>query len=884
MSKDKWIRRFSVDETARHKNGFTIYKITSVLFPIESPETITVISVWKRYSDIQKLHTSMKSLHAGLHLRGTFPVLPKFSYFKRFQQEVIEERAKVVKSVLEFIAEHKLLFTSTDFVNFLQTGYPEPETSSSGVINSIRTSLHLPIEETPPLEYQTSDDDSRSPQHSAKPPESRDEPDFISQIPIYSSHDIEKRVSPIMSRADSFQSIDSLDSIGSDLYNELDKVTVPKTSPMVKKIVLPDLINFDAPSTSKFDDYHTMTNDDSTSISSNQNSQYSASIASTNQLSESFTSTNQSLESKTSAKCQDYTRSSSRVSVNSVLSLSNLANIECKTKTEDSYVFEAGYMLNLAARYEDMKEYAKAFECYKAGIEKMLIGVQMDSDHQRRALIKEKTNKYLSYAEAIYKNHLCNAEQSLLPPRSPTPRLHCPLPVSMLRRPYEDLVLYRVLAVLADSIMLVLHRGEQTCYAMKVIQKIPNNLTEFDEYFLQNTNETRAPILPTVIPYMVPLHAYIETNNLIFLILAYAPGEKLFDYIKNYAKSVPNTPAREVNLENVFSEPKSNNLFSSEYKTVDDFSEKTISDNFSGVRISDVENENLDIESIIAVKSDTNSEFSIIDKLDESSNNNNETEDDEIKELVKNSQNLLKNVDKVLSEVKKVDESVKIEDVNIEITDTSEDAKEVKILHKYERIETPRSERLSPRTRDILPPATIACWGAQILTALESLHNYGVICRDLNPSNILLSDGGQVILTYFIYYPGLEMSLDKLHNKQNELNLYIAPELYRYTYLEERDEDLEKVCDFWSFGAIMYELLCGVPLSYYHRGVFTSHTLLQMPDGLPLEAQSLLTQLLTYEPSERLGGGKEGIEEIKRHPYFKHINWAEIYDNWKVPD
>nr|XP_049705824.1 ribosomal protein S6 kinase-like 1 [Helicoverpa armigera] len=82
----------------------------------------------------------------------------------------------------------------------------------------------------------------------------------------------------------------------------------------------------------------------------------------------------------------------------------------------------------------------------------------------------------------------------------------------------------------------------------------------------------------------------------------------------------------------------------------------------------------------------------------------------------------------------------------------------------------------------------------------------------------------------------------------------------------------------------MYELLCGVPLSYYHRTVFTSHTILHLPDGLSMEAQSLLTQLLTYEPSERLGAGKDGIEEIKRHPYFKHIDWQYIYDSWTVPD
>lgn len=148
---------------------------------------------------------------------------------------------------------------------------------------------------------------------------------------------------PNISKADSFESLNSLESIGSDLYSELDKMTVvDKVKPSVKR-VLPDLINFDVPSTSRFEDYHTMTsevsNSDTVSLSS-------------------------------------YSRSNSRVSM--YKSAVSLSNVESKTKTEDSYVFEAGYMLNMAARYEDMKEYQRAFDCYKAGIEKMLIGVQCE--------------------------------------------------------------------------------------------------------------------------------------------------------------------------------------------------------------------------------------------------------------------------------------------------------------------------------------------------------------------------------------------------------------------------------------------------------------------------------------------------------------------------
>lgn len=84
-----------------------------------------------------------------------------------------------------------------------------------------------------------------------------------------------------------------------------------------------------------------------------------------------------------------------------------------------------------------------------------------------------------------------------------------------------------------------------------MIQKSCNTISD-DDYFNRGHLENKLPLLPVDIPYMVKLKFYIETPNLIFLVLQYASGGKLFDYIHNYAKSVPNTPAREVNLENVF--------------------------------------------------------------------------------------------------------------------------------------------------------------------------------------------------------------------------------------------------------------------------------------------------------------------------------------------
>ncbi len=44
-----------------------------------------------------------------------------------------------------------------------------------------------------------------------------------------------------------------------------------------------------------------------------------------------------------------------------------------------------------------------------------------------------------------------------------------------------------------------------------------------------------------------------------------------------------------------------------------------------------------------------------------------------------------------------------------------------------------------------LPEAEVRVWGAQILLALESLHQQGILCRDLNPRNVLLTSNGEFI-------------------------------------------------------------------------------------------------------------------------------------------
>ena len=49
-----------------------------------------------------------------------------------------------------------------------------------------------------------------------------------------------------------------------------------------------------------------------------------------------------------------------------------------------------------------------------------------------------------------------------------------------------------------------------------------------------------------------------------------------------------------------------------------------------------------------------------------------------------------------------------------------------------------------------------------------------------------------------------------------------------------------------------------------------------MPNFLTPEAQSLLRALFKRNPQNRLGAGPDGVEQIKRHPFFATINWTRL--------
>ncbi|XP_023770986.1 serine/threonine-protein kinase AtPK2/AtPK19 [Lactuca sativa] len=160
---------------------------------------------------------------------------------------------------------------------------------------------------------------------------------------------------------------------------------------------------------------------------------------------------------------------------------------------------------------------------------------------------------------------------------------------------------------------------------------------------------------------------------------------------------------------------------------------------------------------------------------------------------------------------------------------------------------------------------------AEIVSAVSHLHANGIMHRDLKPENILLDAEGHVMLTDF----GVAKQFDESTRSNSMCGTleYMSPEI-----VQGRGHD--KAADWWSVGILMYEMLTGKPpFRGGNRQKIQEKIVkdkIKLPGFLSSEAHSLLKGLLQKDSSRRLGSGAGGGDEIKKHGWFKVINWRKL--------
>lgn len=101
-----------------------------------------------------------------------------------------------------------------------------------------------------------------------------------------------------------------------------------------------------------------------------------------------------------------------------------------------------------------------------------------------------------------------------------------------------------------------------------------------------------------------------------------------------------------------------------------------------------------------------------------------------------------------------------------------------------------------------------------------------------------------------------------------------------YTFLPYPYLTLSLLVDWWSLGALMFDMLVGKPPFVSSNRNKTINKILygslKFPPHLTHDARDLIYKLLNRKPEARLGGTADDAIPIKCHSFFKKLNWADV--------
>ncbi|CAD8075229.1 unnamed protein product [Paramecium primaurelia] len=163
---------------------------------------------------------------------------------------------------------------------------------------------------------------------------------------------------------------------------------------------------------------------------------------------------------------------------------------------------------------------------------------------------------------------------------------------------------------------------------------------------------------------------------------------------------------------------------------------------------------------------------------------------------------------------------------------------------------------------------------AELIIAIEYLHNKDILYRDLKPENILIDRRGHIKL--------IDFGLCKTDIKDGERShsfcgspYYMSPEM-----IDQRGAT--KASDIYGLGAIFYELLTGKSPYFDKNQENVKQNIkdakLTYPNNISQSARDLILQMLEIDETKRIT-----LNAIKSNKFFSGVDWGRMYKQQYTP-